>query len=345
MGVDLGSFAIPRPLSWSELAGKKLAVDGNNTLYQFLSSVRQADGTPLMDSKGRITGHLAGVFYRCTKWLEYGIKPIFVFDGKPPDLKRKTIEERKARKEIARANWQEALDEGRIEDAHKFAQATSSLSREMAEQARTLLAHMGIPSLVAPSEGEAQAAQMALSGQVYAASSQDYDSFLFGAPRLVRNLSTSGRRKVPRRDEYVDVQPELLELENIIAESKLSRNQLIWLSLLMGTDFNPGIKGIGPKKGIKFVENATGWKEVAARVSQANIPLDGSENAEEIEQFFLNPPIEQNPKMEFKPPDAKACADYLCNDFEFSRERVERTLSALEKQLKETGAQSKLGDW
>lgn len=345
MGVDLASFTSPVPLSWSELAGKKLAVDGNNTLYQFLSSVRQADGTPLMDSKGRITGHLAGVFYRCAKWLEYGVRPIFIFDGKPPELKRRTLDERKARKETARANWQEAIDSGRIEDAHRFAQATSALSREMSEQARTLLCHMGIQSLVAPSEGEAQAAAMALNGSVWASASQDYDSFLFGTPRLVRNLSTSGRRKVHRKDEYVDVAPELLLGETVLANAKLSREQLIWLAILMGTDFNEGVNGIGPKKGMKFVEGASSWKEVAARLTQNGIAHDGAEDAEEIEQFFLHPPVVENPELPQLSMDGSKTADFLCNEFEFSRERVERTLSALAKKMKETGAQSKLGDW
>lgn len=345
MGVDIGSLAQPRALSFAELAGKKLAVDGNNTLYQFLSSVRQADGTPLMDSKGRVTGHLAGVFYRCTKWLEYGIKPVFIFDGKPPELKAKTLAARRERKELAHAQWQSAVEEGRVEDAHKFAQATSSLNREMAAQASELLRRMGIPVIEAPSEGEAQAADLAISGAVWASASQDYDSFLFGAPRLVRNLSTTGRRKVPRKDEYVDVVPELLELDQILSSSSLNRNQLIWLGILMGTDFNDGVTGIGPKKGLKLVQGANSFKEILARLAETNIQIDGVEHAEEIEQFFLHPPVKKGVLLNFAQPDTHAVADYLCGEFEFSRERVERTLNALEKKLKETGAQSTLGDW
>ena len=345
MGVDFGTLVSPVPVGWSALAGKKLAVDGNNTLYQFLSSVRQADGTPLMDSKGRITGHLAGCFYRTVKWLEYGIKPIFIFDGKPPLLKEKTLTQRRERKEIAKAEWGRALQEGRTEDAHKFAQATSSLNREMTGQAATLLEKMGVPVVIAPSEGGAQAACMPRAGLAWAAASQDYDSLLFGSPRLLRNLSTSGRRKVPRQDEYVDVEPETIELESVLSSSGLTHPQLIWLAILMGTDFNGGVKGVGPKKGLKLVQGASSWKEIIARLSLSNLPSEGIENAEEIEEFFVHPPAEKNPKLAFAEPDTAAVSDYLCGEFDFSRERVERTLFALAKKMKETGAQTKLGDW
>ncbi|MDE1798469.1 MAG: flap endonuclease-1 [Candidatus Micrarchaeota archaeon] len=376
MGVDLGDLTAARPLAWSEMSGRVLAVDTYNTLYQFLSSVRQADGTPLMDSKGRVTGHLAGLFYRSVKWLESGIKPVFVFDGKPPELKAKTLAERRERKAEAHAKMAVALNEGRTEDARLYAQQTSKLTPEMAGQARQLLEALGLPTVQAPSEGEAEAADLVNRGLAWAAASQDYDSLLFGSPRLVRNLSTSGRRKLPRRNEYVDITPELLELDAVLTSASINRYQLIWMGMLVGTDFNAGVRGIGPKKALKLVAGAHSFKDVISRLppssraaaeegpslppappsaaeggaaasaaSRSPEPPEGLENWEAVEEFFLKPPVSATSSIRFGKPDKEKAVRLLCGEFDFSPERVTRTLDALEKQQKEVGSQKRLGDW
>ncbi|VVB56998.1 Flap endonuclease 1 [uncultured archaeon] len=377
MGVNLGDLAESRTLQWSEMAGKVLAVDAYNTLYQFLSSIRGADGSLLTDTKGRVTSHLTGLFYRSVKWLEAGVKPVFVFDGKPPDLKRKTLDERRERKAEAEKARALALDSGDLESARMYSQATSKLTPEMAAQAKELLAALGIPSLQAPSEGEAQAAELVRQGLAWASASQDYDSLLFGCPRLVRNLSTSGRRKLPRRNDYVNVEPELFELESILSHASLTREQLVWMGMLVGTDFNGGVMGIGPKKAHKLVAGAKSFKEVIARMdagskkptsaspkenpdeenldrqtmaalsaspASSSAPA-GLENWEEIEQFFLHPPLAQTPQITFGKPDKRAVEALLCGQFDFSAERVGRTLDALVEQQKERGAQKTLGEW
>ncbi len=363
MGVDLGDLTTPRPLAWSELSGRILAVDAYNTLYQFLTSVRQADGTSLMDSKGRVTGHLTGLFYRSVKWLENGVRPVFVFDGKPPELKAKTLAERRERKAEAQAKMAVALTEGRTEDARLYAQQTSKLTPEMAAQARALLDAMGLPWVQAPSEGEAEAADLVNRGLAWAAASQDYDSLLFGSPRLVRNLSTTGRRKLPRKDEYIQIEPELLELESVLASASLNRYQLIWIGMLVGTDFNEGVRGIGPKKALKLVAGAHSFKDVISRLppslrgaaeegpappsapSVSSEPPDGLENWEAVEEFFLKPPVTATTSIQFGKPSTDAVVKLLCGQFDFSQERVTRTLDALVKQQKEVGSQKRLGDW
>ncbi len=356
MGVKLGDLAQARTLQWSELNHKVMAVDAYNTLYQFLSSIRQADGTPLMDSKGRMTGHLTGLFYRSIKWLEAGVKPVFVFDGKPPELKRKTLDMRKERKVIAEENRLSALEEGRTEDAKRFAQQTSKMTPEMAAQAKGLLDALGIPHLQAPSEGEAQAAELVISGAAWASASQDFDSLLFGCPRLVRNLSTTGRRKVPRKNEYIQVEPELLELEPLLKAHSLTRSQLIWLGMLVGTDFNKGVLGIGPVKALKLVAGADSFKTIIARLPESarnkksendGESISGLESWEEIENFFLHPPVlpAEQAKFDFRGVDEQKVVSLLCNEFDFSSERVTRTLDAFLKQQKEAGGQTSLGDW
>ena len=389
MGVNLGDLAERRTLQWSELSGKVVAVDAYNTLYQFLSSIRGADGSLLTDTKGRVTSHLTGLFYRSVKWLENGVKPVFVFDGKPPELKRKTLDGRRERKIQAEQARKEALDSGDLESARMYSQATSKLTPEMAGQAKQLLSALGIPVLQAPSEGEAQAAELVRAGLAWASASQDYDSLLFGCPRLVRNLSTSGRRKMPRRNEYMDVEPELIELESVLSTSHLSREQLVWLGMLVGTDFNEGVMGVGPKKALKLVFGAQSFKEVLARIAAgakkptSALPKDhpdeenldhqtlaalslspastsgaaspssaflssapaGLENWEEIEQFFLHPPIVEHPSFSFGKPDRDAVVSLLCGQFDFSSERAARTLDGLIEKQKESGAQKRLGDW
>ncbi len=382
MGVNLGDMAERRTLQWSELSGKVVAVDAYNTLYQFLTSIRGADGALLVDTKGRVTSHLTGLFYRSVKWLEAGVKPVFVFDGKPPELKRKTLDERRERKQMAEEARSTAISEGRTEDARLYAQQTSKLTPEMAAQAKLLLAALGIPILQAPSEGEAQAAELVRNGLAWASASQDYDSLLFGCPRLVRNLSTSGRRKLPRRSEYVEVQPELFELESILTHASLTREQLVWMGMLVGTDFNSGVMGVGPKKALKLVSGAKSFKEILARLAagakkpsvalpkdhpdeenldmqtlaaiteanSANSPTSSSyplglDNWEEIDQFFLHPPIVDKPYFSFNKPDREAVISLLCGQYDFSAERVGRTLDGLILQQKESGAQTRLGDW
>ncbi|MEX2750246.1 MAG: FEN1 family endonuclease, partial [Candidatus Freyarchaeota archaeon] len=193
MGVNLRDLLSFRQIDLKELSGRVIAIDAMNALYQFLAIIRQPDGTSLMDSRGNITSHLSGIFYRTINLLEVGIKPVYVFDGEPPELKLETVEERvKVRREAAK-RWEEALEKGDLEEARKFAQASSKLTDEIVEESKRLLEAMGVPYVQAPSEGEAQASYMARRGDAWGVASQDYDSLLYDSPRLVRNLTISGR--------------------------------------------------------------------------------------------------------------------------------------------------------
>lgn len=352
MGCDLADLVQPKTISLEQLSNKVLAVDAYNTLYQFLSSIRQADGTPLMDTKGRMTGHLSGLFYRSLKWVDAGIKPVFVFDGKPPKLKERTLQERRERKEQAEKKMQKALDEGNEEAAKRYAQQTSKLTPEMAQQAKELLTYLGIPYIQAPSEGEAEAADLAQRTLVYAAASQDFDSLLFGAPLLVRNISTTGRRKVPRQNRYIQIEPQLIDLNQVLNSNSLNKYQLIWLAMLSGTDFNSGVHGIGPKKSLKLINNAKSFEQVIERLPQSakdNKTGDGEivglENWQSIEEFFLKPPVSSISSIPKSQPDEQKALSFLTEEFDFSLDRVERTLQSHFKRQKESGGQTTLGEW
>ncbi len=325
MGADIGELLEEREVVEIEyFSGKTIAIDALNTLYQFIATIRQPDGTPLRDSRGRITSHLSGILYRVSNMVELGIKPVFVFDGKPPDFKREEIEERKRIREEAERRWKEALREGRIEEARKFAQASAKVDEYVIESAKKLLKLMGIPIVQAPSEGEAQAAYMAKKGDVDFTGSQDYDSLLFGSPKLVRNLAITGRRKLPKKDVYVEVKPEIIELEKNLKKLGITREQLIDIAILVGTDYNEGVEGIGVKKAYKYVKNYGNVFKVLNVLR-----VKPKEPIEEIREFFLNPPVTDDYSLRFGKPDEEGIIEFLCEEHDFSRDRVEKAIEKL----------------
>ncbi|HII39482.1 TPA: flap endonuclease-1 [Candidatus Micrarchaeota archaeon] len=339
MGVALQPVLKKHEKPLSDLAGKTLAVDAFNTLYQFITIIRQPDGTPLMDSKGRVTSHLSGLFYRTCSLLEKGIRPVFVFDGKPNPLKYATIAARAQVKHEAEEQRREALEVGEVEEAAILAQRTARLTSENIEDSKRLLEAMGLPWVQAPSEGEAQCSVMAADGVVYAAASQDFDSLLFGASLLVRNITIAGRRKLPRRNAYVDVVPEEYSLQENLTKLGITREKLVWMGMLCGTDFDPGIRGIGPKKSLKLVLEHDSFDSI---LSVLNQEMDWKP----VFELFNNPPRVSVPKseMQFREPDRSALLQFMCDEHDFSRERVG---SALAKAFKEPASseQSQLKKW
>ncbi|MGQ9759744.1 MAG: flap endonuclease-1 [Candidatus Methanomethylicaceae archaeon] len=343
MGVNLKGLVTPSKITLEEMKGRVLAIDGYNALYQFLSIIRQPDGTPLMDSRGRVTSHLSGVFYRTVNLLEAGIKPVYVFDGKPPELKLREIEKRIEIKEKAEKEYREALERGDLEVARKAAQATSRLTGDMVAQTKDLIVAMGIPWVQAPSEGEAQAAFMTRRGDAWATVSQDYDSLLFGAPRLVRNLTISGRRKLPNRPVYIDIEPEIIKLEDLLRTLAITRDQLIEIGIMLGTDFNPeGFKGIGPKKAKKIIED---YGSLKSALERGIIEADPKIDVDAIRDIFLNPRTTGEYRLEWGKVDEEGVKKILCDAHDFSMERVEAALERLKRTKKEVERQSSLEKW
>lgn len=340
MGIDLGDVVVKRPVALSDYAGKRIAFDAWNILYQFLASIRQPDGTPLMDKQGRVTSHLAGILYRTGNLVEAGIQPVFVFDGPPHPLKADTLAGRAARKEQAQTAYDEALAAGDLETARTKAQQTSRLTVPMVEQAQALLRALGIPVLQAPGEGEAQASWMAQQGLVHAASSQDYDAVLFGAPRLVRHMATGGRRKLPGKQVWVDVEPEEIALDAFLASLHLTREQLVDAALLVGTDFHPGIRGIGAKKAVGLIRKEGSLESLLDRLAANPSSADSAVERAIIEQhaalaeretvrdIFLRPAHVEAGDLALRAADASAVRSLMVDQHGFSAERVD---AALEK--------------
>lgn len=324
MGVDLGSLVQRRKVSFEELSGKTYAVDAYNALYQFLAIIRGPTGAPLMDREGRVTSHLSGLLYRTTNLAEREIRLVYVFDGKAPSLKDVEIKRRQQVKEQATVKYEVAVAQGSYQEAKKYAQATGRLRDTMLDDSRKLLELLGVPWIQAPSEGEAQAAYMAAQGTVWSAVSQDYDALLFGAPRLVRNLAISGKRKLPLRQAYVQIDPELVELESMLRELGLSREQLVDLGILVGTDFNPGgFKGVGPKTALKLLKEYGSLEKISASKPEIVLPPE----LNRIRDIFLHPDVTNNYKLEWREPDIESLVAFLCGERDFNEERVRAAVS------------------
>ena len=338
MGVNLADIVTSEPRTLEDFGGQILAIDAFNTLYQFLAIIRQPDGTPLMDRQGRITSHLSGLIYRLSNFVAAGIRPAFVFDGKPPQLKTRTIRERGEVKQRAEREWKEAVEIGDLATARTKAMQTSRLTNDMVTQSKRLLGLLGLPSVQAPSEGEAQASVMAREGIAYAAASQDYDALLFGSPRLVKNLAISGRRKLPRKEAYVEVQPEEIELEPTLASLGITREQLVDMALLIGTDFNEGVRGVGPKKALALI---TKHHTLDGVLAELGVDIEAKD---EVRRTFLEPDARSGIVLEFQDPDSSGVRQMLCDEFDFSRERIDQALSKFTN-ARATQKQKSLDSW
>jgi len=326
MGVKFKDIISPEDISFKDLDGKIIAIDAANTLYQFLSSIRQVDGNPLIDSNGNITSHLSGILYRTSNIVDKGIKPIFVFDGEPSEFKENTIAERREIRQDAEKKWKDALEKGDTETAAKFAKRSSRMSPYILESAKELLEIMGIPYVQSFGEGEAQASYMVANGDAWAVASQDYDCLLFGSPKIIRNLTLSGNLS--------DL--EYLELEKVLNEIDITREKLIDVAILVGTDFNNGVKGVGAKTGLKIAKNSTIEKYLKEKDISLEVEID------ELRNIFLNPEINKNYNIKWKKVDKERIIDFMCNQHDFSEKRV---LDVVKRMERLNTTQKSLEDW
>jgi flap endonuclease-1 len=342
LGVDFRDLVPKVTVDLASLGGKSVAVDAYNALYQFLAIIRQPDGTPLKDRSGRITSHLSGLLYRTSNLVEMGIKVVYVFDGVPPFLKEVEIKRRARVKEEALVKYEKALQEGRVEEARTYAQMTSKLKDYMEDDAKRLLKLLGIPWIQAPSEGEAQAAHLTKKGDTDFCASQDYDSLLFGTPRLIRNVTISGRRKLPRKNVYIEVVPEVVELGKVLGVLGITHEQLVDIGILIGTDFNPdGVRGIGPKKALQLIKEYGTLEKVLPVLKDAAFPAE----PQRIRDIFLSPTVTDNYPLVWREPDVDGVVEFMCGERDFDEERVRKALDKMGAGIKKTRSSTTLEQW
>lgn len=345
MGLNIREIISGKEISISDLKGKLVCVDAFNTLYQFLSTIRQPDGTPLMDNKKRITSHLSGIFYRNINLLSEGIKLVYVFDGEPPELKIKTRKKREGIKNLARERYEESRQKEDLEGMRRYSSQLARLDEEMIKESKELLEAMGIAVVQAPGEGEAEAAYLCKTRRdVYASVSQDYDSLLFGAPRLVKNLTLARKRKT--FSGWIEINPELIELEHVLNLLEINLDQLICIGILVGTDYNPkGIPGIGQKKALQIVKKYKQPVLIFKSVEEQlmNLPEEDQFDWKEIFELFHKPEVIKY-DFNFKKIDEKKIRKILIEEHDFSEERVEKQLRRL-KEIEENRKQKGLNEW
>ena len=330
MGVNIADLVEPKETSLDALSGKIVAIDAYNTLYQFLSIIRQPDGTPLQDSAGRVTSHLSGLIYRTTHLIEKGIKSIFVFDGKPSELKAEVVKARSEHRMEAHRKWEEAKVFA-PEEALKYAKASARIDKTIIEDAQTLLSYLGIPCVHAKAEGEAQAAYMVQQGDADLVASQDYDCLLFGAPVMVRNLTA------PRRN----ARPELIAFNDLREKHGITRQELVDLAILIGTDFNPGIKGIGVKRALTLIKKHHSIEQVLAESE-----IEPIEDYERVRAIFLHPDVNESYELKWGTLDEGNVMEFLCAEHDFSEERVRKVLKKIAAApQKTTVAQRSIESW
>lgn len=343
MGIAFKDLFIGEETSFQELSGKILAVDSYNMLYQFITTIRGRDGSFLTDSSGNVTSHLIGLFSRITNFLDKGLNLVFIFDGKPPELKNKELEKRKAIKIEAEKKYREALKKEDFTDMKKFSVRTSRLTKEMVAEAKELISAFGIPVVDAPSEGEAQAAYMVSKGDCFAVLSQDFDSLVHGATKVVRNLSLTGKRKKNSQLRYEAIKPEMISLSDNLNRLGIDNDQLIALSILIGTDYNSGgIKGIGPKNALKLVKEY--GKDFSGLFEHVKWTKNFDISWEDVYYVIKNMPTTDDYNLQRNSADVQKIKDILIEKHDFSKERVDSALGKLYKQAEEK-KQKSLGDF
>lgn len=340
MGVNLTPIVFRKPMRLESFRGKSFAVDASQMLYQFLALIRKPDGSFFTDSKGNVTSHLIGFAFRITRLLcDYNMKFIFVFDGRPVPLKLKELEERRLRREKALAEWRLALKEGRLAEAFSKAVSSTRLTEMMIEDTKILLRLMGLPFIEAPSDAEAQAAFIVKKGDAYAVAGRDYDTLLYGSPRLVRNLAIRSTEFLPSKGYSKVLKPELIDAEETLSRLGITREQLIDIAILVGTDFNEGVKGIGPKKALRLIREYGGIEDIPKNI------LKPPDNYEEVRKIFLRPEVKEEYSRSYTAPDEEGLMNFLHVEKGFSKTRVVKLIERLMRFHNSIGEDSDLKKW
>jgi flap endonuclease-1 len=346
MGLSVKDIISKKEIEIPKLKGKVLAVDAFNTLYQFLSTIRQHDGMPLMDENKNITSHLSGIFYRNIALLSEGLKLIYVFDGKPPELKAKIHKKRGMVRDSYKEKYELAKQSEDITNMRKYSSQLIRLDDEMIKESKELLEALGVAVIQAPSEGEAEAANLAKTNQVYASVSQDYDTLLFGTPLLIKNLTLARKKKTFAG--YIEVKPEIIELEKVLEELEINLEQLICIGILVGTDYNPkGIPRIGQKKALKYVKEYVTKEEIFYSLKEKIDALEPFDQFDpyEIYDLFAKPNVnETKDEIKFTEINFEKIKDILVTRHGFSEERIEKQLDKLRK-IAEDKKQGNLEKW
>ncbi len=325
MGCNLRDLASAQDTTMEAMRGKIVGIDSFLLAFQFLTTIRDrsptGDGGPLKADNGKVVAHLMGFLARASTLLSKGVKPVFIFDGKHPELKKEEMDARRLVREQAELEWKAALEAGDYATAQKMAQRCVKYTPEMVEESIEMLKLMGIPAFRAAAEGEAQAAVMAANGQLDVVATQDWDALLYGAPIVIRNLTSDGSKRMGRI-----IRAQEIELSQILDDNELSREQLVDLGIMIGTDFHPGIKGIGPKTGLKLIKEF-GTIEAVCEAKGKEIP----DRLDEIRHIFHDHPVVEvsDEELQQGSVDVEGLRKFLIDERQFSQKRFDNAIDLL----------------
>lgn len=330
--ADIAPFAI-KENEIKNFFGRKIAIDASMCLYQFLIAVR-SEGAQLTTVDGETTSHLMGMFYRTIRLLENGIKPVYVFDGKPPDLKSGELAKRAERREEAQKALEKATEAGDEADMDKFNRRLVRVTKEHAAEAKELLKLMGVPYVDAPCEAEAQCAALVKAGKVFATATEDMDALTFGSSIMLRHLTFSEARKMPVK-EY--------NYEKILKGFELSSKEFIDLCILLGCDYCDSIKGVGPKRAIEMINTYRDIETILENIDRKKYAVPEEWNYEVARQLFIKPEVTDPEEIDLKwtDPDEEGLVKFMCGDRQFSEDRVRSGAKKILKS-KNTSTQGRL---
>lgn len=316
--------------------GRVLAVDASTCLYQFVVAIRlgaENQHVNLMNDAGEVTSHLGGFLNRTVRMLEAGVKPVYVFDGKPPEFKAAELAERREKRVKAESDLKAAVEAGNVEEALKQSKRTVKVTPKMNEDVRRLLRLMGCPVIEAPCEAEATCAELVKMGKAYGAATEDMDVLTFGAPVMVKNLfntqpSSGGPTALKSGQKPVFEVNLSLALEQL----NVSMDQFIDFCILCGCDYTDTLRGVGPHTGFKLIVEHGSIEELLKHVEEAKIPPDWK--FAEARLLFKQPDVvtPESPDIEFDftlEPDYEGLRQFLVDENQFSPDRVEKSIERL----------------
>ncbi|GAB6025751.1 Elongation of fatty acids protein 2 [Chamberlinius hualienensis] len=309
--------------------GRKIAIDASMSIYQFLIAVRQ-EGNVLTDANGEATSHLLGLFYRTIRMMENGIKPVYVFDGKPPDMKAGELGKRQERREEAQKELEKAEEDGNAENINKFSRRLVKVTRHHNDECKKLLTLMGVPFIEAPGEAEAQCAALVKAGKVFALATEDMDGLTFGSKVLLRHLTFSEARKMPIQEFHH---------ERVLSEMNFTEDQFIDLCILLGCDYCDSIRGIGPKRAVELLRQHKDLEGILKSVDKSKYTVPENWPYEEVRRLFKQPEVmnPDNVELKWSDPNEEELIKYLCEEKNFGEDRVR---NGVKKILKSRSSQT-----
>ncbi|RDX75324.1 Flap endonuclease 1, partial [Mucuna pruriens] len=320
--------------------GRKIAIDASMSIYQFLIVVGRSGTEMLTNEAGEVTSHLQGMFSRTIRLLESGMKPVYVFDGKPPDLKKQELAKRYSKRAEATEDLSEALETASKEDIEKLSKRTVKVTKQHNEDCKKLLRLMGVPVVEAPSEAEAQCAALCKAGKassylVYAVASEDMDSLTFGAPKFLRHLMDPSSKKIPVME---------FEVAKILEELNMTMDQFIDLCILSGCDYCDSIRGIGGQTALKLIRQHGSIENILENINRERYQIPDDWPYQEARRLFKEPMVitdEEELNIKWSAPDEEGLITFLVNENGFNSDRVTKAIEKI-KAAKNKSSQGRL---